>query len=602
MSDIAGYYNSSQDYRENPKQNFQIHSNMIQTMSQSKKIPYRSKIMQDCCFLSVKPTRYIHKENTYHVIFNGEIYNENEVRNNMVRYGYDFETNDTAETLAAAFCFYGPDFVQHINGVFAIAIYDQNQRSLHLYRDRFAVKPLYYSKTKDTFVFASRIDTLFEYPRIRPCIDMNGFNEIFSLGPAKTYGKGVFTGINELMPGECITLTPEYTRKRFYYRLQTTPHTDSYEDTIEKTKFLLTDSIRLQTKSDEPLCAFLSGGIDSSYVSAVSLNYLPKDQTLTTYSFDYTDNDIHFQANSFQPSQDRPFVDIMKKHLGSHHIYLTCPYEALADLLETSVDTRCLPTMADVDSSLLFFCREVSKHHHIALTGECADEVFGGYPWFHRPELLAVDTFPWTADLSLRKSLLHPEFAASLQMEKYVSKAYYNTLSEVDVLPEESKDEQQRRKIGYLTIRWFMQTLLDRMNRAGEHYGLTGRVPFADYRLVDYVFNIPWSIKADKNTPKQLLRICAKDVLPDTIFNRPKSPFPKTYHPKYEQLLAHRLNEVIHDSSSPIRSYLNLPAVEAFIASPKEYGKPWFGQLMAGPQMMAYLLQVNYWMKKYLIS
>ena len=441
MCGIAGYFNPDQNYAENPKQNFHTLSRMINTMNHRGPDTYGHTIINSCCLahtrLSIidlengrQPMSYTKDGNTYYIVYNGEIYNYKEVKKTLLRKNYTFETNSDTEVIIAAFCHYGPGFVKELNGIFAIAIYDSMRNTLYLYRDRFGVKPLYYTKTGDTLVFASRIDTLFEYPRVRPCIDMNSFNEIFSLGPAKTYGKGVFSGIKEIKPGEYLTYSPQYMTSRLYYRIESHPHTDSYEETVEKTSYLLEDSIRMQMISDVPISTLLSGGVDSSYVSAVCSHFLPEDTPLTTYSFDYTDNAVYFQANSFQPSEDRPYVDIMKDYLHSDHIYLTCSYTQLADLLEASVDSRCLPTMADVDSSLLYFCGEVAKHHKVTLTGECADEIFGGYPWFHRDAMLQSTTFPWTMDISFRKSLLHPEFAASMQMEKYIAKAYRTTLSE----------------------------------------------------------------------------------------------------------------------------------------------------------------------------
>lgn len=539
MCGIAGYFNPDQNYAENPKQNFHTLSRMINTMNHRGPDTYGHTIINSCCLahtrLSIidlengrQPMSYTKDGNTYYIVYNGEIYNYKEVKKTLLRKNYTFETNSDTEVIIAAFCHYGLGFVKELNGIFAIAIYDSMRNTLYLYRDRFGVKPLYYTKTGDTLVFASRIDTLFEYPRVRPCIDMNSFNEIFSLGPAKTYGKGVFSGIKEIKPGEYLTYSPQYMTSRLYYRIESHPHTDSYEETVEKTSYLLEDSIRMQMISDVPISTLLSGGVDSSYVSAVCSHFLPEDTPLTTYSFDYTDNAVYFQANSFQPSEDRPYVDIMKDYLHSDHIYLTCSYTQLADLLEASVDSRCLPTMADVDSSLLYFCGEVAKHHKVTLTGECADEIFGGYPWFHRDAMLQSTTFPWTMDISFRKSLLHPEFAASMQMEKYIARAYRTTLSEVDILPEESPLDTKKRQIAYLNIRWFMQTLLDRMDRTSMQHGLEARVPFADYRVIDYVFNVPWSIKAKDGVPKSLLRACAAKYLPDTIMNRPKSPYPKT--------------------------------------------------------------------------
>lgn len=611
MCGIAGFFNPRNNFSDNPKKTINILNKMIDSMKMRGPDDQNFLIIDSCCFaharLSIidldtgkQPMSITHNEQQYHIILNGEIYNYREIRAELIGLGYNFHTNSDTEVIGYSYIHWGQRFINKLNGIFAIAIYDQTYNTLYLYRDRFGVKPLYYTQSCKTLVFASRIDTLFEYPKIRPCIDINGFNEIFTVGPAKTPGQGVFLGINEVLPGEVIIYSPTHFTKKMYYRLESHPHYDSYEETLEKTAWLIEDSIRMQMVSDVPICTFLSGGVDSSLVTSICCKYSPN--TLDTYSFDFEDNNIHFKANSFQPSEDRPYVDIMKNHLKTNHTYLNCKYEILADSLDESVDSRCLPTMADVDSSLLYFCSLVSKKHKVTLTGECADEIFGGYPWFHREEMMLDQVFPWMKDITFRKSLLNPEFAAALHMESFITQKYNRTASEVEILPEESAKEAKLRKISYLNIRWFMQTLLDRMDRTSMHSGLEARVPFADHRLIEYVYNIPWKIKVENGIPKSILRNSAKKFLPDIIMNRPKSPYPKTYHPEYEQLLATRLTEIIHDSSSPINSYINIPAVETFLKSPKEYGKPWYGQLMAGPQMIAYLIQIDYWMRKYSLS
>lgn len=613
MCGIAGYFNPKKNYSDNPKSNFKILGNMLKSMKMRGPDDDGVSIIGSCCLaharLSIidpekghQPFKIIHNEQSYHAVYNGEIYNHRELRNELKNVGFSFDTDSDTEVILKAFIYWGPDFVTRLNGIFAIAIYDNKRNSLYLFRDRFGIKPLFYTAPDDTLVFASRIDTLFEYPRVKPRLSIDGFNEIFTIGPAKTYGSGVFSGISELLPGEYLVYTGSCMLKRLYYRIRSIPHTDTYDETLEKTRWLIEDSVHRQMISDVPICTFLSGGIDSSIVSSICCKYSSKDERLSTYSFDYEDNDRHFISNSFQPSQDRPYVDIMKDYLNTDHTYLVCRYEKLADLLTESVDSRCLPTMADVDSSLLYFCGEVSAHHKVALTGECADEIFGGYPWFHKEELLMSGTFPWMRDISFRKSILNPEFAAALHMEQYIKNAYERSISEVDILPHENETEINRRRISYLNIRWFMQTLLDRMDRTSMQNGLEARVPFADHRIVDYVYNVPWEMKCVNGVPKSLLRSACRDLLPESILNRPKNPYPKTYHPKYEEILVTRLREVINDTASPIRCYLNLPIVEQFLSQPKEYGKPWYGQLMAGPQMVAYLLQIDYWMRKYNLS
>ena len=536
----------------------------------------------------------------YHIVYNGEIYNLKALRQALFERDVIPKTSSDTEIILLSYLTFGPDFIKRLDGIFAFAIYDERHKILTLYRDSFGVKPLFYTVHNGTLVFSSELKGLFCFPGIRARLDQNGLNEIFGLGPARTPGSGIFAGIHELKPGTSLTCSRLGFLPDTYFRLTSRPHEDSYEDTIEKTRFLVTDAIKRQMVSDVPICTFLSGGVDSSLVSAVCARELKaQGQTLTTYSFDFTDNDKYFQANSFQPSMDRPYVDQMAAFLHSDHHYLECGSTIQADRLYASVDAHDLPCMADVDSSLLYFCEEVAKHHKVVLTGECADEVFGGYPWFHKELFLNCNTFPWTPDLSPRKQLLNKDLMQTLDMDQYVKNAYESAIGEIPILPGENNTEVNRRRIGYLNIRFFMQTLLNRMDRTSMHSGLEARVPFADRTLVDYVFNIPWEMKAKDGVVKNVLRQAARTLLPDEILFRRKSPYPKTYHPAYEKLLAERLRAVMARPDCPLKDLVDETAVMVFLDKTKDYGAPWYGQLMAGPQMIAYLLQIEYFLRKY---
>ncbi len=539
----------------------------------------------------------------YHIVYNGEIYNLKALKRALFERDVIPKTTSDTEVILLSYLTFGPNFIRQLDGIFAFAIYDEQHNILTLYRDSFGVKPLFYTMHNGTLIFSSELKGLFRFPGICAELDKNGLNEIFGLGPARTPGSGIFRNICELKPGTCMTCSLSGCSTHTYFRLESRPHEDSYEDTIEKTRFLITDAIKRQMVSDVPICTFLSGGVDSSLVSAVCAEELKtQGKTLTTYSFDFTDNDKYFQANSFQPSMDRPYVDQMTAFLHSDHHYLECGSQVQADKLYESVEAHDLPCMADVDSSLLYFCGEVAKQHKVVLTGECADEVFGGYPWFHKETFLNCHTFPWTPDLSPRTQLLHPELLARLDMESYVNNAYESAIGEIPILPGENNTEVNRRRIGYLNIRFFMQTLLNRMDRTSMHSGLEARVPFADRTLVDYVFNIPWEMKARDGIVKNVLRQAARSLLPEEILFRKKSPYPKTYHPHYEKLLAQRLKAVLEQPDCPLRELVDVTAVMLFTDKTKDYGAPWYGQLMAGPQMIAYLLQIEYWLRKYKVN
>ena len=540
--------------------------------------------------------RKLSKRRTVAICFNGEIYNMHQLQEQL---DCSFDTNSDTEVILNGYILQGIEFIKKLNGIFAIAIYD-SVNGFYLIRDRLGVKPLFYTEINNDIIFSSEIKGIFTYPLVKPIIDNNSLKSIFGLGPAKKQGSGVFKNIREVLPGHYLHVDKTGTEDVTYWKLTSIPHTDSLQTTIDKTAYLLEDSIKLQTLSDIPICTFLSGGLDSSIVSAICSNIVQKkNATLTTYSFDYTNNNIYFISNDFQPSEDRPYVDIMKDYIGSNHIYLECSYDTLYDLLYKTVDARDLPCMTDIESSLMYFCGLVSDNHKVALTGECADEIFGGYPWFYKENLLFTDTFPWSIDLSPRTLLLKDEVKETLNIPEFVNMNYEQTIAQTPLLLGESYEAAKRREVSYLNLTWFMTTLLDRMDRTSMYNGLEARVPFADHRIVEYLWNIPWDIKYMNNQEKGLLRAATKqlNILPDSILYRKKSPYPKTYHPKYEEILLTNFKEIINNSNEPINELVDKTKALNFMNKKLNYTTPWYGQLMAGPQLIAYLLQVNYWMK-----
>ena len=519
---------------------------------------------------------------TFHLAFAGELYNAEILKKDLADYDFKFDTAADEEILLYGFLQYGTEFFKKPEGVFSFALLEEEDRLLYLVRDGFGCKPLFYAYLNDTLIFGTELKALLAHPYVKPTLSQSGLNEIFSLGPARSLGNGVFDNIYEIKPGQWLCASPYGLYKETYWRMKAKPHTDSYEKTIEN------------------IGSLLSVGVGSSVVTAVAAKYLAENnESLKTFSFDYQENADYFKSNAFQPSMDRPFVDIMTADLGTEHKYLECSQETLFQHLKDSVLAHDLPAMADVDSSLLYFCKQVKKDVGVVLTGECSDEVFGGYPWFHREDLLAADTFPWTTSLQPRMRLLKQDFAISLNMNDYVQNAYHKTLQEIDYLPCESDTDKAKRRNGYLSLYWFMVTLLNRMERCSAQADLTARVPFADRTLAEYIYNAPWEMKQRGGIAKNLLREAYRGLVPEEVLFRKKSPYPKTYHPAYEKLLCDSLMEIITDTASPLRYYIDKNALLTFMDEKKDLGSPWYGQLMAGPQMLAYLIQIDFWMREY---
>lgn len=537
------------------------------------------------------------------IVYNGEIYNMPELKEELLSEGAVFETESDTEVILQGYLRYGEEYVKKLNGIFAFAIWDSRTERLFLFRDRLGVKPLFYTMKEGMLVFSSEIKGLFAYPGVKPILDRDGLCEIFALGPAKSYGRGVFQGVREVLPGEYLCCSREGIQSVIYWKLESHLHEESFDETVAHTAWLVEDSVKKQMLSDIPVSTFLSGGIDSSLVTAICARELHRQgKVLNTFSFDFQDNSRYFRANAFQPGEDRPWVEKMIESSQTNHRFLECSNILQYEYLFKAVDARDLPCMADVESSMLYFCSQVKEYNTVTLTGECADEIFGGYPWFHCREAFEGEHFPWTPSMETRKQLLSDDMLRELPLEEYAHTAYERTVKETPQLFGESAEEARRREISYLNLRWFMVTLLDRMDRTSMHSGLEARVPFADHRIVEYLWNVPWEMKSHGGIAKALLRHAAAGLVPEEVLWRKKSPYPKTYDPAYEKLLGEKLKEVISEPQAPVRSLLDTQKVRKFLDSPSDYGKPWYGQLMAGPQMLAYILQINYWLEKYQIQ
>lgn len=400
----------------------------------------------------------------YTIVYNGEIYNTHELRKELIDLGYNFKGHSDTEILLTSFIQWGPECLEKLNGIFSFAIWNKKEKYLFLARDRIGVKPLFFYRYGNGLLFASEIKTLLCNPLVKPYIDKDGLKEIFFMGPGRTPGQGIIKGIKELKPGECALFSKNEMKIKKYWTLKAYEFSDNLKTTIEKTRFLVTDSIERQLVSDKPVCCFLSGGLDSSMISKISADYFKKNNKgqLTTFSVNYVNNEKYFKANAFQPNQDMDFINIMVENINSHHKEVILSNGTLANALYDATLARDLPGMADIDSSLLLFCKEIKKDFTVALSGECADEIFGGYPWYHNQEILFKDNFPWSNSLDIRKNILKDGFLND--GESYVKEKYLETIKNVDKLKTDSKINSRMREMFMLNIKWFMQTLLDDKN------------------------------------------------------------------------------------------------------------------------------------------
>lgn len=538
------------------------------------------------------------------LVYNGELYNTVELRNVLVGLGHRFEGHSDTEVVAHAYAEWGADCVKRFNGIFAFAVWEEERQRLFLARDRMGVKPLFFSMMEDRLSFASEIKTLLECPGVSRRVNREGLLEVMLLGPGRTPGCGVFRDIRELEGACCAYWSRTGWRTWNYWTVEDLDTAESFEDAAAHVRELVTDAVERQLVSDVPVCTFLSGGLDSSIISAVAdKEFHLRDKTLHTFSVTYKDNAKYFTAGKFQPNSDDDFIGLMAGSLHGEHHRIVLDSKDVASALYEATEARDLPGMADVDSSLLLFCREVKKHATVALSGECADEIFGGYPWYRDPSIREREGFPWAQSTGYRASFLRPEVLAGTDPVEFVDSRYRATVAETPALPGRAGLERRMRELMWLNLRWFMQTLLDRKDRMSMWSGLEVRVPFCDWRIVQYLYTVPWAYKDWQGREKGLLRQAMAGLLPEEILWRKKSPYPKTHHPAYLEAVGGMLREVLDRPNAPLLDVVRREVVEELLADRSHgAGAPWYGQLMARPQTIAYLVQVNHWLEHYHIE
>ena len=530
------------------------------------------------------------------LVYNGELYNTEDIRADLLAEGHVFTGYSDTEVLLRAYLTWGEDCVKRFNGIYAFAIWDAARQVLFCARDRMGVKPFFYGQVPGGWVFGSELKAVLTHPDIVPRLKETGVCELMGLSPARSPGCAILEGICELKPGHSLLISREDRREYPYWGLVCAAHPDDFDDTVAHVRWLIEDAVHRQLVSDVTVCSFLSGGLDSSALAALAVRHQPK---LDTYSIEYRENAEHFQADAYQPDADSNWVGYVSEYLGTRHqrIYVDSPM--LMDALDEATAARDLPGMADIDSSLLLFCRRVKEHATVALSGECADEIFAGYPWYYRKELWN-GSFPWAGDISLREEILAPRLRNRLPLREYAGERYRQTVEAAPMEGDMTDAERWHRQLFWLNLTWFMQVLLERKDRMSMACGLEVRVPYCDHRIVEYMYNVPSSMLFYRRREKGLIRLALTGLLPADVLWRKKSPYPKTHDPVYEAGMRRRLDTVLADQDAPLHALVDAGAVKGLMKDPGALAeRPWFGQLMRRPQFYAWLLQLNDWLKRY---
>jgi len=499
------------------------------------------------------------------MVYTGEAYDFTELRRELVAKGHTFETSSDTEVVLRGYLQWGEALADRLNGMYAFAIWDSRERKLVMICDRMGVKPLYFYPNSDGVLFGSEPKAIFANPQAPRAVDLDGLREL--LVPARTPGKSIWKGMREVEPGTIVTVDEHGIRERTYWRLESRLHTDDRDTTVANVRGLLDDIVRRQLVADVPVCVLLSGGLDSSAITALAARDL--STAVRTFSVEFTGQAENFTPSDTHPTLDTPYIHEVAQHVGSEHTDIVIDHRQLSDpaVRRKVVAALDLPTGGgEQDASLYLLFKAIREQSTVALSGESADEIFGGYRQFHDPRVQLMDAFPWIAIGASWTDptgyILTPELRAALNLETYLQDRYVDAVGEVERLVGEDEFTHRMRVMSYLHLTRFVRILLDRNDRMSMAVGLEVRVPFCDHRLVEYVYNTPWSMKSYDGREKSLLRCAVRDVLPESVVQRVKSRYPSTADPQYGANIQAQVRELLVGGSDTLFSVVDRRALE----------------------------------------
>lgn len=491
--------------------------------------------------------------------YSGEVYNYRELRRVLEKLGHTFRTVSDTEVVLRSYLQWGRAAFTRLNGIYAFAVWDGRTEELLLVRDRLGVKPLCYAPWVGGVLFGSEPKAVLTHPAADRGVDLAGLRDLFMY--TRPPEAAVWRGMRNVPPGAVVTVTASGTRTHTYWALPEAALDTDAQAAARDVRELLHDTVRRQLVADVPHCVLLSGGLDSSVVTALAARSAPPSgPAVRSFAVDFEGHADTFVPDELRGTRDAPFVAEMARHAGTEHRDIVLDSHVLADreLRRAVVAARDLPMgLGDLDASMYLLFRAIRQEATVALSGEAADEVFGGYSWSHSPTIRDADTFPWYAamqpDPELAVVMLRPELRRALRLTDHVRQCYREAVAHAPAVPAGATREEARMALHtHLHLTQWLPYVLERKDRLSMANGLEVRVPFCDHRLVERVFATAWSVRADGGREKSLLRAAVGDLLPSSVRERRKSQYPTTLDPTYLATLQLHGKELLADADHAV--------------------------------------------------
>lgn len=505
-------------------------------------------------------------EGRYHIVFNGEIYNYIELRNELMELGYVFQTHSDTEVLLAVYQTYGEEGVKRLRGMFAFAIWDQQEQTLFCARDPFGIKPFYYRSTMKGMIFASEKKSLIAFDEKDPVLFAPALQQYltFQYVPEPIT---VVEGIQVLEAGSTLTRkageTPEI---RTYWRPQFAPTNQAFSEKVVQIRKVMEDSVRVHMRSDVPVGCFLSGGIDSTIIVALAKEIHPQVKAFS----------VGFERKGYSEielaKETAEFLNV------NHYTKLITPQEFLEELPrivwhmdEPLADPAAIP--------LYFVSREAKAHVKVVLSGEGSDELFGGYNIYREPNSLRIfehmpewikgmlhglslqlptglkgKSFLYRGTTPLDQRYVGNAFIFTEEEKKKLLCKYDKNLSPQDVTKsyyEESKAYDKVAQMQYIDMNtWLKGDILVKADRMSMANSLELRVPFLDKEVFSVASTLRQEDKIQGQTTKRALREAFKEVLPPAVVSRKKLGFPVPISYWLRNDMADWAHELIRESQT----------------------------------------------------
>ncbi|KZB87456.1 asparagine synthase (glutamine-hydrolyzing) [Amycolatopsis regifaucium] len=530
--------------------------------------------------------------------YSGEIYNFRELRTQLSALGHTFRTASDTEVLLRAYLEWGAGCVERFNGMFAFAVWDSVRDEMVLARDRLGVKPLYYAPQPSGVLFASEPKGIMANPAYRATLSADALPILLNPRLAAP-GQTPLNGLREVKPGHVVKIDRRGCHEYPYWRLTAREHRDDLDTTVHNVRELLEDIVDRQLVADVPRATMLSGGLDSSTVTALAARSLNRSDEgpLSSFSVRFEGEEDDFRPTALRPERDAPYAALAAKHLGTDHYDVVMDTAAVEQAIPLSRRARDLPGLGHFDASMYLMFAALRERSTVALSGEAADEVFGGYPWFHDEQTVWRDRFPWLGDAPRLADCLHPDLRKALRPAEFEADCYATLRAQVPHVAGESRLDARMREVLFFSLHGPLAMLLDRKDRMSMAVGLEVRVPFCDHRLLEYVWNVPWSMKTADGREKSLLRMAAADLLPTEVLTRPKSGYPAMHAPAHEAAIRDTVLGLLDDPASPLAGLLDHRRVRELAG-----GQSVTMTHVSTAHLLIPLLEVDTWMRTHALS